>query len=685
MNPILSREFLIPFDEINAEHIDTGIREALKRAQAELDAIVTHEGERTYHNTIEALDTMEERLDRAVTLAYHLMAVMNSPELRATFNAVLPEFSAFYAKLPLNDDLWNIIKAYAATPEAQALTGIRKRHLDKIIRSFRRAGADLPPEQKARAEAISVELSQLQTKFSENVLDATNAYELLITDEADLSGLPESARKQARANARSKDLDGYRFTLQLPSYMPFMQYAENRELRRDIYTAFVSRATGGEYDNAPLIDRILSLRRELASLLGFANFADYRLETNMVKSGDAALTFVRDLTERTLPYWHAEMNDLKAYARNELGLDPLEPWDMLYATERLRKARFDLDEEELRPYFPLDGVLSGLFELSRRLFGITVTERPNVRVWHPEVKFYDIHDDGGTYLGSFYADWFPRESKRGGAWMNAFITGGPREDEFAPHLGLMVGNFTPPQDGKPALLMHREVETTFHEFGHLLHHCLSRVEVRARAGTRVPRDWVELPSQIMENWTWEREALDLFARHHETGEPIPDELYRKMLAARTFMAANAQMRQLSFGMVDLALHVLYDPETDGDPVAYAQRVMEPYSLRPEFAHNGFINAFNHVFSGGYAAGYYSYKWSEMLDADAFSRFKHEGLFNRETGRAYVDAILSRGDSADPEELFREFMGRDPDPEALLRRNLNTEGAAVESVTTGVQG
>ena len=684
MNPILSREFLIPFDEIKPEHVDTGIREALQQAQTELNAIIDHEGERTYRNTIEALDMMEERLDRAVGLAYHLMSVLNTPELRKTFNAVLPEFSAFYAKLPLNDSLWNAVKTYAATPEASSLSGIRRRHLDKIIRSFKRAGADLPPEQKARAEAISVELSQLQTKFSENVLDATNAFELVITNETDLAGLPESARKQARANAQSKGKDGYRFTLQIPSYQPFMQYADNRALRQELYTAYVSRATGGEYDNAPLIDRILALREEFATMLGYKNFADYRLETNMVKTADAALAFVRDLTQRTLPYWHAEMDELQAFARTKLRVESLEPWDMAYAIEQFRKAKFDIDAEELRPYFPLDSVLSGLFELTRRLFGITVTERPNDRVWHPEVKFYDIHDEEGTHLGSFYADWFPRESKRGGAWMNSFITGGPRDDGFAPHLALMVGNFTPPQDDQPALLTHREVETTFHEFGHLLHHCLSRVEVPARAGTRVPRDWVELPSQIMENWTWEREALDLFARHHETGEPIPEELYRKMLAARTFMAAHDQMRQLSFGTVDLALHVLYDPASDGDPVVYAQRIMEPYGLRPEFAHNGFINAFSHVFSGGYAAGYYSYKWSEMLDADVFTRFKREGLFNRETGRAYVDTILSRGDSAEPEELFREFMGRDPDPEALLRRNLHSEGAAAESATTGVQ-
>ena len=674
MNPLLSQEFLIPFDDIRPEHVEPGVREALTNAQRELDAIIKETGARTYDNTLGALGRLEERLDRAVGLGYHLMSVMNSPELREAFNAVLPEFSAFYAKLPLNDGLWRAVKEFSETDEAGALTGVKKRHLEKTMRAFVRAGADLPPDQKAKAEALSVELSTLQNEFSNHVLDATNAFELLITDEADLSGLPESAKAGARESAKAKDKEGYRFTLQAPSYVPFMQYADARGLREKMYKAYVSRASGGEFDNQPLIVRILALRRELADLLGYQDFADYRLEENMVKTGAAALAFVQGLAERTEPYWQEEVTALTAFARDELGLEGLEPWDVAYVTEKLRKAKFDLDEEELRSYFPLNRVLSGLFSIAHQLFGVSVTERDIKELWHPEVTFYDLHGEDGTHLGSFYADWFPRESKRGGAWMNHFITGGPREDGFAPHLGLMVGNFTPPQEGKPALLTHREVETTFHEFGHLLHHLLSRVEVPARAGTNVPRDWVELPSQIMENWCWEREALDLFARHFETGERLPEELFQKMLAARTFMAANAQMRQLSFGTVDLELHINYQPGEDGDVVRYAQRTMEPFSVRPEFAHNGFINAFSHIFAGGYAAGYYSYKWSEVLDADAFTRFQREGIFNRETGRDYVDAILSRGDAEDPDVLYREFMGRDPDMNALLRRNLGAEPA-----------
>ncbi len=681
MNPLLSRDFRIPFDKIKPEHIEPGVREALTQAQKDLDALTAFPGVRTYENTIQALDTLEERLDRAVGLAYHLTSVVSSPELRTAYNAVLPEFSAFYAKLPLNDALWRAIKEYSETSEAKALTGIRKRHLDKLVQSFVRAGADLPTDEKSRAEAIKIELSQLHTKFAENVLDATNAFELVVTDEAELSGLPDSALRQARASAEAKGLEGYRFTLQAPSLVPFLQYADNRELRQKLQSAYVSRASEGETDNRALLEQILKLRRELAQLMGYKDFADYRLEVNMVKTGDAAVDFERELFEKTEPFWREEVKELTEFART-LDIDNLQPWDTSYVSEKLRQSKYDLDAEALRPYFPVNRVLQGLFEIAGRIFGISVTERDIDEVWHPEVKFYDIHGENGTHLGSFYADWFPRESKNGGAWMNSFITGGPRranneegDGEFEPHLGLMVGNFSPPQEGKPALLTHREVETTFHEFGHLLHHCLSRVEIPARAGTNVPRDWVELPSQIMENWTWERGALDLFARHYETDEPLPDELFRKMQAAKTFMAANMQMRQLSFGTVDLSLHIDYDPEAHGDAISFGQRVMEPFSIKPEFAHNSFLTGFTHVFTGSYAAGYYSYKWSEVLDADAFSRFQNEGIFSRETGRDYVDAILSRGDSADADELFREFMGRDPDVGALLRRNLGRETVA----------
>ncbi len=669
MNPYLSRETHIPFAEMTPQTVEPALDEVLARAQKELDALVKT-SEPTFQ-TILDLDELVERLSRPLGFVSHLTSVKDSPELRAAFNAVLPRYTAFMTRLSLNGALWTVIKEVAETDEAKALTGVRKRHLEKTVQEFVRAGADLPDAQKTRVEAINIELSSLSQKFSENTLDATNAFEVIITGEAELAGLPESALKQARANAEAKGQQGWRFTLQMPSYLPVLTYAENRTLRETLHRAYTNRAGGGEFDNRDVIVRTLSLRRERAGLLGYETHADYVLEPRMVGSAARALEFVRNLSERTHPYWQGEIGALEAFAET-LELSDLKPWDVSFVAEKLRQERYAFDEEELRPYFPLDRVVAGMFSIAEETFGVTLTRRENPQVWHGDVEFYDLHDAAGTHLGSFYADWFPREDKRGGAWMNSFLTGGPVAGGFDPHVGLIACNFSPPEACKPALLTHREVETTFHEFGHLLHHCLSRVEVRARSGTNVAWDFVELPSQIMENWCWEREALARFARHAQTGAEIPDELFQKMLAARTFMGANTQMRQLSFGTVDLELHTAYDPDADGDVVAYAQGLMEPFVIRPEFARNSFVTAFSHIFAGGYSAGYYSYKWAEVLDADAFTRFQKEGLFNPETGRAYVDTILSRGDSDAPETLFRNFMGRDPDPEASLRRNLGVE-------------
>jgi oligopeptidase A len=670
VNPLLSDEFLIPFDTIAPQHIDSGVREALERAERDLGALIASRGQRSYQNTIQALDNLTERLNRVVTIAYHLMSVSNSPEMRTSFNAVLPEFSAFFARLPLNAELWQAIKTFSQNSEAAELQGIYKRHLQKTMKEFIRAGADLPSEAKARVEAINIELSQLQSKFSDQVLDATNAFELLLGED-DIAGLPDTLLRQAKASAESKGQEGYRLGLQGPFFQPFMQYSERRDLRKTLYEAFINRGTDPAIDNRPLMAKILQLRQELSELLGYKNFADYRLEMHMVKSGVYALAFERDLEQKTLPYWRREVAQLEAFAASS-GLGTLQPWDTGYVIEKLRQSQFDFDQEALRPYFSLEGVLAGMFGIAQRLFGVRISERANAKVWHPDVKYYEVHDSDDHHVASFYADWFPRESKRGGAWMNRFITGQPQADgRFSPHLGLMCANFTQPSNDRPALLSHTEVETTFHEFGHLLHHCLTKVEVADRAGTSVAWDFVELPSQIMENWTWQREALDMFARHYQTAQVIPEDLYQKMQAARTFMQANAQMRQLNFGTVDLELHINYSPEQHGDLITFGNRIAERFSIRPEFAHNNSLASFTHVFSGGYAAAYYSYKWSEVLEADAFTRFINEGIFNRQTGQDYLDTILSRGDSDEPEVLFREFMGRDPDVEALIERNLGT--------------
>jgi oligopeptidase A len=589
-------------------------------------------------------------------------------EWREAHNAVQGPASEFYSSIRLHDGLWKAIREFAETDEAKGLTGVRARHLEKTLIAFRLSGADLDGEGKKRSAAIDRELTELTTKFSENVLDATNSFEYLIGDEAGLAGLPASAVAAARQSAEGKGLAGWRFTLQAPSYMAVMTYLDDRAVREKLYRAYATRAAAGPYDNRELLVRILELRQEKAKLLGFAHFADLVLVDRMAKTGAAAERFLADLKEKTAPYFEKENAQLREFAGMEL-----EPWDVGYYAEKLRVAVYDFDEEQLRPYFSLSGAMAGMFELTGRLFGVRVEERTAVPGWHEDVRYFDLFDSGtGGHLASFYVDMHPRENKRGGAWMDSFITGAAGE----PHLGLMCGNLTPPIGEQPALLTHRDVETLFHEFGHLLHHSLTEVQVRDLAGTSVPWDFVELPSQIMENWCWEREALDLFAKHFETGEAIPEALFTKLKRARTFRAANAQMRQLSFAFVDLALHMRYDKERDGDVIAWTRELLQPYSAAKLPGEHAMIASFSHLFANpvGYAAGYYSYKWAEVLDADAFSRFRKEGVFNAGTGRAFRECILAKGDSEDPAALYRRFMGRDPDPNALLIRSGLTEAA-----------
>jgi oligopeptidase A len=671
-NPLLGVQFRIPFDQIRAEHVQPAAAELLAGARARLAALAESDGERTFDNTMRALDNLTEPLDWAMGVVRHLESVATYPELRAAFNAAQPEVSGFYSGIPLNAGLWNNVKAFADTPEAAHLTGERRRFLDKTVDTFRRHGADLDPEGKKRLEAIDVELTQITTRFAENVLDSTNAFELVLVKQSDLAGLPPTAVASARESAERKGLEGWRFTLQAPDYTAVMTYLDDAAIRRQMYEAFAIRATKGAQDNRPIIVRILELRREKAALLRFANFADLVLEDRMAHSGERALSFLEDMKVKTERRFREENQELLEFRRSVEGADaaPLAPWDVGYYAEKQRAALYDFDEEALRPYFPMESVVSGLFELVHRLYGISVKEEQGVPAWDREVRYYNVRDENGVFLGGFYADWYPRENKRGGAWMDGLLTGGPSPAGFRPHLGLICGNLTQPVGGKPALLTHREVETIFHEFGHLLHHLLSLVEMRSLAGTNVAWDFVELPSQIMENWCWEREALDLFARHYETGEPIPDDLYQKMKRARTFRAANAQMRQLGFGFIDLNVHVRYDAARDGDPVQYGRAILQEFSPAPLPADHAMLAAFTHLFASpvGYGAGYYSYKWAEVLEADAFTRFRDGGIFSREIGASFRGEILSKGDSEDPAELYRHFMGRDPDPNALLQRS-----------------
>jgi oligopeptidase A len=671
-NPLLQIQFQIPFDQVRAENVEPAIEELLQQAREELDSLTSEPGARTFANTLQRLDQLTERLEYAMQIVRNLEAVATTPDLRAAYNAVQPKVSAFYSSLPLNEALWQAVLGYSRTAEAGALTGVRKRFLEKTMDNFRRHGAELNAQGKKRIAEIDVELTKQTIRFAENVLDSTNQYEWVITDRVQLAGLPESAIAMARASAASKGLaePSWRFTLQAPSYLAVMTYLDDEGMRRQVYEAFVNRATEEKYDNRPVMASILELRGEKARLLGYRNFADLVLEDRMAHAGDRAQQFLEGLRRKTEAYFEKENVDLLNFS----GKAELQPWDIAYYAEKQRSALYDFDEEALRPYFPLESVVQGMFEIVHRLYGISVLEKPGVPGWDPHVKYYEIYEDSrprrDALVGAFYADWFPRENKRGGAWMDTLITGETQGDRQEPHLGLICGNLTPPGEDRPALLTHREVQTIFHEFGHLLHHCLTRVELRGFAGVNVAWDFVELPSQIMENWTWEREALDLFARHYQTGAPIPAELLAKMRNARNFRAANAQMRQLGFGLVDLALHRDVPPGSNVDLLAFARDILQPFTPASLPERYAMIVSFTHLFSSpvGYGAGYYSYKWAEVLDADAFTRFQSSGIFSREVGERFRDRILSRGDSEDPADLYRSFMGRDPDPNALLERS-----------------
>jgi oligopeptidase A len=502
------------------------------------------------------------------------------------------------------------------------------------------------------------------------VLDATNAFELLVDDETRLAGLPDSARAAARQNAESKGKRGFRFTLQAPSYIAVMKHLDDGSLRETMYRALSTRGTSGEYDNRPLLDDIVALRNEKAKLLGFDHFADFATEERMAKSGAQALGFVRGLEEKTRSAFGHENDALRSFCEEHIDdQTELAPWDVAYYAEKLRQAQYSFDDEVLRPYFQFEQVLAGLFDIAGRLYGVRFEAWQDAPAWHETVRGYKVIDENGDWIAGIYIDAFPRESKRGGAWMNGLLTRHQAMPEPWPHLGLLAANVTPAVGDDDAQLTHREVETMFHEFGHLMHHCLSRVALRSQAGTEVAWDFVELPSQIFENWCWEREALDLFAHHADSGETIPDTLLDAMRRARTFRAANGQMRQLGFATVDLGLHTDFDSVRDGSLVKHARDVLQAYSpcvLPDDYA---MIAAFDHLFGDpvGYAAAYYSYKWAEVLDADAFTLFKTKGIFNAEVGRSFRDEILARGDEEDPAVLFRNFMGRDPDQAPLLAR------------------
>ena len=690
MHPFLSPDFHVRWSTLVPESVEPDIRHALDLAKHNIEAICNQDpAVANYESTFLAFEKASESLNSGWGRLNHLDSVADSPAQREALGKMLPEVSGFYSSLALNERLWAVIKTVGESAEVATLSPVQQRFVEETLADFRNSGADLPAAQKERIAAIETELSQITKQYSEHVLDSTNAWELVITDESKLAGLPDSAIAGAATNARAKGIatdekPAWRFTLQFTSMFPVMQHLHDDAIRHQVWEASSKVGATGEFDNTALVWQILVLRHEKAAILGHEHFADLTLLRRMAKTGSAALRFIENLHTHIRPAFLAEYQQLAQYKAAKSGqpISQLEPWEVAYWAEKQRRENYDFDEEALRPYFPVDGVMAGMFEIASRLFGITIRQLQTsyfesgtapeelpadvIEVWHPECAFYEIHDSKTTaHLGSFYADWHPRESKRGGAWMNSLHTGALGE----PHLGLIIGNMSPPIDGKPALLTHREVETIFHEFGHLLHGLLSEVAVKSLAGTNVSWDFVELPSQIMENFCWDRESLDLFARHYETGEPIPEDLYAKMVAAKNYLSASGFMRQLAFAKIDLELHTRLTEFLGKDLDTVDREVLADYLAPLKTPSPSMMRRFSHLFSSptGYAAGYYSYKWAEVLDADAFTRFREEGVMNPETGAAFREHILSKGNSMAPDELYRRFMGRDPDQEPLLIR------------------
>tara|TARA_A100001391_G_scaffold177095_1_gene140681 strand:+ start:807 stop:2858 length:2052 start_codon:yes stop_codon:yes gene_type:complete len=673
INPLLERNTLPPFDTLKAEHVEDAISELLEHNQQEMERLIEATRDDTrWDNFAAPLEALGDRLSQAWSPVSHLNSTMNSPKLREAYQACLAKLSAYSTWVGQNSDLAAAYQRLADSDEFASLDEAQQKAITNSLRDFRLAGVDLPQDKKQRYGEIQARLSELSNTFSNHVLDATQAWHKDVGEEA-LAGVPESGLEALKANAEAKGLEGYRITLDFPSFFPVLSYADNRELREEVYTAFVTRASekgpnAGEFDNGPVIEEILALRQELAALIGFDDYASLSLATKMADSPAQVIAFLDDLATRAVPQAREEFNELAAYATESLGIDDLQPWDVGYASEKLRESRYAINQEQLRPYFPAPQAIDGLFEVVNRLYGITFKQRA-VPVWHEDVSYYEVIEND-TPIAGFYLDLYAREGKRGGAWMDECRVRRRREDgSLQLPVAYLTCNFTRPVGDRPALLTHDEVVTLFHEFGHGLHHMLTRQEVAEVSGINgVAWDAVELPSQFMENFCYEREGLDLIARHVDTGERLPDDMLERLQAARNFQAAMTMVRQLEFSLFDFRLHHELDKPSASDVQALLDEVRSKVAVVPAVEFNRFQNGFSHIFAGGYAAGYYSYKWAEVLSADAFSAFEESAVFDTATGQRFRDEVLARGGSRDAAELFRAFRGRDPQVDALLRHS-----------------
>ena len=670
-NPLLSESsapFGAPeFDKIENEHYLPAFEAGIAEAKAEIDAIVANQEEPTFENTIEAMEYAGATLDRVAGIFYNLMEANTNDQMQAIAEQVAPMLTEYSMYVSLNNDLFQKVKAVYEKKDELGLDKDQMTLLEDNYKDFVRGGANLSDEDKALYSKWSEELSLATLQFSKNVLAATNAYTLHVTDSADLAGLPEYVKTMAAETASEKGLEGWAFTLQYPSFSPFMKYSTNRELRRQIWTAYNSRAIGGENDNTDVVKKIVDLRIKIANILGYETYADYALETRMAKNKTTVNEFVKNLLEPSMKYAKKDVADVLAYAKkNGFEDDKLMPWDFSYWSERYQEAEYSLNAEELKPYFQLENCIDAVFGLANRLYGITFEELNNLSVYHEDVKVYEVKDADGSHLALFYADFFPRASKRGGAWMTEFRGQSIRNGvEKRPFISI-VCNFTKPTADAPSLITHDEFTTFLHEFGHALHGILAKGRYGSLTGTNVSRDFVELPSQIMENWAFEPEYLNSFAKHYQTGEAIPADLIEKIVAAKNYLAGYGQVRQLHFGYLDMAWHTLKEVPAES-AIEFEQKVLAPYAVMPSVEGTGFSTSFSHIFSGGYSAGYYSYKWAEVLEADAFSLFKEKGIFNTEVAESFRKNILEMGGAEDESVIYRNCRGHDPQPEALMEK------------------
>ena len=670
-NPLLTEStapFGAPqFDQITNEHYLPAFEQAIAEAKAEIDAIVANEAEPTFENTIEAMEYAGQTLNTVAGIFYNLMEANTNDTLQEIAEKVSPMLTEYSMYVSLNNDLFQRVKAVYEQKDQLGLAQDQMKLLEDNYKGFVRGGANLSDEDKVLYSKWSEELSLTTLQFSKNVLAATNAYTLHITDEADLAGLPEYVKAMGAETAAEKGLEGWAFTLDYPSYSPFLKYSTNRELRKQIWMAYNTRAIGGEFDNTEIVKKIVDLRIKIANILGYETYADYALEERMAKNKNTVNNFIMQLLEPSLEFAKKDVADVYAYAKKNGFEGPqLMPWDFTYWSERYQEAEYSLNAEELKPYFQLESCIDAVFGLANTLYGITFHQLDNVPVYHEDVKVYEVKDKDGRHLSLFYADFFPRASKRGGAWMTDFRGQSIRNGvEYRPFVSI-VCNFTKPTADAPSLITHDEFTTFLHEFGHALHGILAEGRYPSLTGTSVSRDFVELPSQIMENWAYEPEYLNSFAKHYQTGEPIPAELIEKIVAAKNYLAGYGQVRQLHFAYLDMAWHSRTSVPELGT-VEFEQSVLAPYNVMPAAEGAAFSCSFSHIFSGGYSAGYYSYKWAEVLEADAFSLFKEKGIFNTEVADSFRKNILSAGGAQDEAIIYRNFRGHDPQPEALMQK------------------